>query len=795
MMWFIFVRILFMSIAMSAAGLAVLLISRIFGGVLTKSRIYYLWLLPLAAALIPLSMNTPAVKLNIPQKSISYTGVYSKAAQTAKSTDSTAVVQTENTAANTAVKTAYTKEAAPTAIKINYKTAIPTAYLICVLILLMRYAVRNVRFRRKMKLCLEKISLPFEYECREKIAFYKKAEILSIDADCSPFVFGILHPRVAVPHGVIEKEAFIHELVHIKRKDLLYLLAADIAKTVHFFNPLVYLFAGNIRRLMELSCDERAASVMSVSERITYSRSIISCCKTNCAGAACLSESGENIKERITEIMDRKTYSKQKKFLSALIVIAMIITQTALAAAVGSKTPAKSYVINNSSNVYSVVYYDGENSYYSGRSGIGTNVATIVNSPLFKGFSADLKIKFYDNYPPREGNADDNSFIASLHIEMDKHIKSIEDGKHWQGLFTVTINGEVIMDSAPGYLNYIPGDYARDVSRLVIIDGKKTIDVEKMDFGTKSDDIINAQYVESKAETFQPTESYLLGGTTQMSWKNGKDSSDGVNDWLYLTIYGNRKESRLFCKEIPFIGNYYIVADSDSRFTYKGNSVRGKFLLQYSGGIHADEFNATLSGLGTDTLKLVSDDKSISVTMKVYERKGEEPYRSPSLVSKGLRNGLEDGGDFSDTCVEYFERIRLSDLPFTLTLSDDKTAVILEIKDGFAPLGWFYSYSSYAGDDKDVYACGKSENSPSQVKLPICGVDLASHNLQFNYYSAEPFVSMYHTDIMFKVADGEIKYSSCANYITENKGYSGSEGEKMLDKYMLAAYKSILDRD
>ena len=54
---------------------------------------------------------------------------------------------------------------------------------------------------------------------------------------------------------------------------------------------------------------------------------------------------------------------------------------------------------------------------------------------------------------------------------------------------------------------------------------------------------------------------------------------------------------------------------------------------------------------------------------------------------------------------------------------------------------------------------------------------------------------MYHTDIMFKVADGEIKYSSCANYITENKGYSGSEGEKMLDKYMLAAYKSILDRD
>lgn len=109
---------------------------------------------------------------------------------------------------------------------------------------------------------------------------------------------------------MIEREAFIYELVHIKRKDLLYLLAADIAKAVHFFNPLVYLFAGNIRRLMELSCDERAASVMSVSERITYSRSIISCCKTNCAGAACLSESGENIKERITEIMDRKTYSK-----------------------------------------------------------------------------------------------------------------------------------------------------------------------------------------------------------------------------------------------------------------------------------------------------------------------------------------------------------------------------------------------------------------------------------------------------------------------------------------------------
>ena len=49
--------------------------------------------------------------------------------------------------------------------------------------------------------------------------------------------------------------------------------------------------------------------------------------------------------------------------------------------------------------MYSVVYYDGDNSYYSGRGGIGTNVATIVNNPLFKVFSTDLKIKFYDNYP------------------------------------------------------------------------------------------------------------------------------------------------------------------------------------------------------------------------------------------------------------------------------------------------------------------------------------------------------------------------------------------------------------
>ena len=55
MLWFLFGKILYMSAAATCGGFLIYIFSKIFSKVLSKKTVYYLWLLPLLAAVIPFS--------------------------------------------------------------------------------------------------------------------------------------------------------------------------------------------------------------------------------------------------------------------------------------------------------------------------------------------------------------------------------------------------------------------------------------------------------------------------------------------------------------------------------------------------------------------------------------------------------------------------------------------------------------------------------------------------------------------------------------------------------------------
>lgn len=48
----------------------------------------------------------------------------------------------------------------------------------------------------------------------------------------------------------------MHELVHLKRRDLIYKLIIFIGTTIHWFNPVIYLMSKISFEDLELSCDE-----------------------------------------------------------------------------------------------------------------------------------------------------------------------------------------------------------------------------------------------------------------------------------------------------------------------------------------------------------------------------------------------------------------------------------------------------------------------------------------------------------------------------------------------------------
>lgn len=94
----------------------------------------------------------------------------------------------------------------------------------------------------------------------------------------SPFVVGLLCPKIYLPCNLGEKEQeyiILHEQHHIKRLDHIVKALAFLALTVHWFNPLVWLAFVLAGKDMEMSCDEAVIRQIGSDVRADYSASLL----------------------------------------------------------------------------------------------------------------------------------------------------------------------------------------------------------------------------------------------------------------------------------------------------------------------------------------------------------------------------------------------------------------------------------------------------------------------------------------------------------------------------------------
>ena len=106
-----------------------------------------------------------------------------------------------------------------------------------------------------------------------------KENVWQSEQVCSPFILGILRPKIYVPFGLEEESlsyVIAHERVHIRRADHLVKLLAFLLLTVHWFNPLVWLAFHLMTIDMEMSCDEKVLEELGECERKNYSLSLLS---------------------------------------------------------------------------------------------------------------------------------------------------------------------------------------------------------------------------------------------------------------------------------------------------------------------------------------------------------------------------------------------------------------------------------------------------------------------------------------------------------------------------------------
>jgi len=125
----------------------------------------------------------------------------------------------------------------------------------------------------------------------------------------TPFLLGILRPRIYVPFGLGEKLSYVivHERMHIKGGDHILKLLWYLVLAMYWFHPLVWLAYALLGRDMELACDERVVSAMSEEQKGGYARALFEISsgeKTGVFHALTFGEVG--VKMRVMHILSYK---------------------------------------------------------------------------------------------------------------------------------------------------------------------------------------------------------------------------------------------------------------------------------------------------------------------------------------------------------------------------------------------------------------------------------------------------------------------------------------------------------
>ncbi|MBQ7121448.1 MAG: hypothetical protein IJO03_04210 [Clostridia bacterium] len=141
----------------------------------------------------------------------------------------------------------------------------------------------------------------------------------------SPFVFGVIKPKIYLPGGMDEKQreyVILHEKAHIKRLDHIIKLVAFAVLMLHWYNPLVWLGYSLMIRDMEMSCDERVLKSLNENDKKSYGLTLVSVGANRKFAASAPLSFGENVvEERIVNILK---FKKAKVIVAVLCIIACV---------------------------------------------------------------------------------------------------------------------------------------------------------------------------------------------------------------------------------------------------------------------------------------------------------------------------------------------------------------------------------------------------------------------------------------------------------------------------------------
>ena len=214
----------------------------------------------------------------------------------------------------------------------------------------------------------------------------------------TPFILGIIRPRIYLPSSLTEDErkyVLEHEYAHLARFDHIWKPLSFLILAVHWFNPMCWIAYVLFGRDVELACDEKAVKDMSKSDKLGYTTTLVNLSCPKLISACPLAYAEIGVKKRVKSILN---YKKPAFWLIA----AALISSVALSGCFLTNKPAKTSEKETSTTTpapitaESVVSKADEPFPYAELRAAKKNP---VPEDILKILSDDNRIECYGNYP------------------------------------------------------------------------------------------------------------------------------------------------------------------------------------------------------------------------------------------------------------------------------------------------------------------------------------------------------------------------------------------------------------
>lgn len=257
-----------------------------------------------------------------------------------------------------------------------------------------------------------------------------RGNIFLADYIDSPFVMGLVFPRIYLPSSLSETEqeyVILHEKHHVKRGDHIIKVLAFAALCIHWFNPFVWLAFVLSGKDMEMSCDEAVIGKMNHDIRAEYATSLLRFATGRKLLVGTPLAFGErNTKDRVKNVM------KYKKPLLWLSVTAGVVIIVAAVMLMANPSRLNTLPLNR---VWASDYKVKQILYVNGNSSEDSQWTKYMSAKYYSVCFADDRVILFEK---AEDNVDWNNLGNMQTYSLDKSmISEITLDNYWLTDYTI----------------------------------------------------------------------------------------------------------------------------------------------------------------------------------------------------------------------------------------------------------------------------------------------------------------------------------------------------------------------